>query len=88
LRIVIHHKVHKGLRIERNLQDKVNEFFTKPWQAKVREEESHRVLDKLYMEKFGAPDYEKVKEIHHWLKNHPQRSMLLAYLQADNPYKI
>ena len=74
--------------LERNLQDKVNAFFTQSWQAKIREAESRRVLDKLYLEKFGAADYEKIKEIHGWLMEHPQRSMLLAYLQAENPYKI
>jgi Zn-finger nucleic acid-binding protein len=74
--------------VEHNLHDKVNQFFTQPWQTKVREEETHAMLDKMYQEKFKPEDYAKLKEVRVWLKDHPQRSMLLAYLQADNPYKI
>lgn len=74
--------------VARNLQDKVNQFFTKPWQARVREEETKGVLDKLYAGKFGVADYARIQEIRTWLKEHPQQTMLLAYLQADNPYKI
>lgn len=73
--------------VARNLQDKVNQFFTKPWQMRVREEETKSMLDRLYMEKFGAEDYARIKDVWAWLQDHPQRAMLLAYLQAENPYK-
>jgi Zn-finger nucleic acid-binding protein len=71
-----------------DLQNKVNQFFTQPWQAKLHEEETKGVLEKLYLDKFGEADYAKIKEVWEWLKAHPQRSMLIAFLQADNPYKI
>ncbi len=71
-----------------NLQDKVNLFFTEPWQLHVREEEARCALDKLYAEKFGETDYARIKEIRDWLQSHPRRAMLLAYLQAENPYKL
>jgi Zn-finger nucleic acid-binding protein len=74
--------------VSRNLHDKVNWFFTQSWQAKVKGEERKDRLDKLYLEKFGAADYAKIQEVWAWLRDHPQRSMLLAYLQAENPYKI
>jgi Zn-finger nucleic acid-binding protein len=74
--------------VARQLHDKVNLFFTQPWQAKIREEETKAALDKLYLDKFGTADYGRVKEIWGWLKDNPHRSMLLAFLQADNPYKI
>ncbi|HTX92666.1 MAG TPA: zf-TFIIB domain-containing protein [Anaerolineales bacterium] len=73
--------------VARNLHDNVNSFFTKPWQAHIHEEETKAVMDKLYLEKFGPEDYARLKEIREWLKDHPHRSTLLAYLQADNPYK-
>jgi hypothetical protein len=38
--------------------------------------------------KFGAEDYEKARKIREWLKDHPQKNMLLAFLQSDDPYKI
>ena len=74
--------------VERNLHDNLNSFFTKPWQDRIRREEARGVLDKLYIEKFGADDYARLKEFQEWLAEHPQRAMLLAFLQADDPYKI
>jgi len=29
-----------------------------------------------------------VKQIREWLKDHPMRGMLLAFLQAEDPYKV
>lgn len=74
--------------VERNLHDKINQFFTQPWQTHLREAETQRALDNLYREKFGADDYARVHEMRDWLTGHPLRSMLLAYLQAEDPYKI
>ncbi len=74
--------------VDRNLHDNLNSFFTRPWQAQVHAEDTRRFLDKMYLEKFGEQDYARLKEFRGWLKDHPQRSMLLAYLQADDPYKI
>jgi Zn-finger nucleic acid-binding protein len=74
--------------VAQNLYDKVNLLFTKPWQAKVHDEEAKAMLDKLYREKFGEADYARLKEIAGWLRAHPQRAMLVAYLQAQDPYKL
>lgn len=74
--------------VSHNMQDKVNQFFTKPWQEKMRAQEISERMDQIYLDKFGAGDYNKIKEIRSWLKSKPQQSMLLAYLQADDPYKI
>jgi Zn-finger nucleic acid-binding protein len=74
--------------VANDLQGKINLLFTQPWQTRLQEQETKRALEKMYMEKFGAADYGKVKEIWNWLKSHPQRDMLVAYLQAENPYKM
>ena len=74
--------------VERNLHDNVNEFFTRPWQDDLHVAETRNHLEKLYLEKFGAEDYEHVKQIRAWLKDHPKQGMLIAFLQADDPYKI
>ena len=74
--------------VAHNLQDKINQLFTQPWQTRIQEEEAHAALDKMYLERFGAADYKKAQEIREWLLHHPQRAMLLAYLKADNPYKL
>lgn len=74
--------------VARNLHDKVNQFFTRPWQARLRAEEARAMLDDLYNDKLGAEDYARVQEAWSWLRHHPQRGMLLAFLQSDNPYAI
>jgi Zn-finger nucleic acid-binding protein len=70
-----------------NLHDKVNQFFTEPWQTRLRDEETRKRLEALYLEKFGADDYARVKDIRNWLMQNPHRAMLLAYLQSDDPYR-
>lgn len=74
--------------IEQGLHFQINLFFTQPWQVKVRAEEARGMLTRLYQEKFGDEDYDKVREVWNWLNAHPRRAMLLAYLQAEDPYKL
>ncbi len=74
--------------VDRNFQDKLNLFFTRPWQTKVRQAEGRLMLEKLYTEKLGGEDYARVQEIWRWLHDHPQRAMLQAYLLSDDPYKV
>lgn len=74
--------------VEMNLHDNVNEFFTRPWQDEIRATETHHHMERLYREKLGAEDYERIQRIREWLKDHPRKGMLFAFLQADDPYKI
>jgi len=45
-------------------------------------------LERIYLEKLGEEDYEKAKQVRAWLVQHPMRGMLLAFLQAEDPYKV
>jgi Zn-finger nucleic acid-binding protein len=74
--------------IDRNLHDNLNEFFTRPWQDNLRAAETRNHLDQIYFEKLGEDDYENAKQVREWLKDHPMRGMLLAFLQAEDPYKV
>jgi Zn-finger nucleic acid-binding protein len=74
--------------IDRNLHDNLNEFFTRPWQDHLRAAETRNHLEKIYLEKLGEEDYEKAKQVREWLVNHSMRGMLLAFLQAEDPYKV
>lgn len=74
--------------VELNLHDNVNEFFTRPWQDDMHAAETRNHMDKLYLEKFGAEDYEHIKQVREWLKDHPKQGMLFAFLQANDPYKV
>jgi len=74
--------------VAHNLHDKVNQFFTQPWQNRLRAEEARLKLDQLYHDRFGNDDYARIKDVRQWLQAHPQRGMLLAFLQADDPYAM
>lgn len=71
-----------------NMQDKVNQFFTAPWQAKLHEKESHAKMDSIYKDKLGAEDYQRIQQIREWLDKNPRRAMLIAFLQADDPFEV
>lgn len=71
----------------RNLHDDLNLVFTQGWQQKLRGEESHRQMEAIYQGKFSPQDYARIQEIRQWLTIHPQRAALLAFLQAEDPYK-
>lgn len=72
----------------RNLHDNIHEFFTQAWQIRLRAEEARAALDRLYLQKFGEDDYAQAKQVREWLSEHPRRGMLLAFLQADDPYRV
>ena len=74
--------------IDRNLHDNLNEFFTRPWQDNLRAAEAKNHLEHIYLERLGADDYQKVRQVREWLVQHPMRGMLLAFLQAEDPYKV
>jgi len=76
------------LLVSRDLHDKVNQFFTTPWQTRLRKEEARAFLDRLFRERFGSDDYERVLQVQQWLVSHPKRAMLLAFLQAEDPYEL
>jgi Zn-finger nucleic acid-binding protein len=73
---------------DRNLHDNLHEFFTRPWQDQVLKEETRARMESIYLLKLGAQDYEKIKEFRAWLDGHEQKSMLIAFLLADDPYKV
>jgi len=74
--------------IGRSLHDNLNEFFTRPWQDHLHAEETRNHLDAIYLDKLGEQDYARIREIRAWLRRHPREGMLLAFLQAEDPYKI
>ncbi|MCI5147283.1 MAG: hypothetical protein D3923_17585 [Candidatus Electrothrix sp. AR3] len=71
----------------KNLHKKVHVFFTAAWQATLRKEEMRRRFAKMYQEKFGLEEYNKIKKIRKWLEEHPQNRQLLAYLTDHDPYR-
>ena len=70
-----------------NLHNKINIFFTDLWQQKLRGEEMKSRFEKMYLEKFGADDYERIRDIRAWLQEHENGGGLLAYLTDRDPYR-
>ena len=69
-----------------DLHDELRQIFTHPWQERIHDEEVAQKLDRMYLERFGAEDYERIKKLRAWLSDHPNRSTLLAYLMDEDPY--
>jgi len=65
----------------KNLHDKVNRFFTRAWQDRVREEEVARRLDNMFRERLGEIDYARVVEFKSWLQSQESPGPILAFLK-------
>lgn len=72
----------------KHLHNQIHKLFTDSWQNNLRFEERKEYFIKFYARKFGAEDYAKIKEIREWLNSKENKSMLLAYLMNNDPYKI
>ena len=70
-----------------NLHDNLNVFFTQVWQHHLQALEQHAAIEQIYLGKLGAEDYQEIRRVREWIWQHPQRGMLLAFLQADDPFK-
>lgn len=71
----------KGLAV------KLNNIFTDHWQHEIRSNAATEVLSSLYQRKFGDR-YEEVKRLRASLESMDNRSEVIAYILADDPYKI
>jgi len=73
---------------QKQLHDDIHMIFSSQWQKGVREESLRKRFTEVYTSRFGAEGYEQVKEFRAWLtqQGHPQE--IIAYLVADDPYKL
>lgn len=72
---------------KRNLHDDLQEIFLDSWQETVRRKESKKSLEKLYREKFGAEDYDRIISFKTWLDAHERKNEIRAFLNDDNPFE-
>ncbi len=71
----------------KGLAHKLNTIFTNHWQHEIRDNEASEVLSALYQRKFGDR-YDEVKQLRASLLSMENRSEVIAYLLADDPYEI
>ena len=70
------------------LAHQLNSIFTEPWQRRIQSERTAEILSARYEDKFGAENYQKVKEFREWLLQQGNHLELLAYLIAKDPYSV
>ena len=71
----------------RGLHDHLHQVATEPWQAEVRREETRAHLEALYRKRYGA-DYDEVVRVRRWLRTHPERQSILAFLTDPDPFLV
>lgn len=66
----------------------LNRIFTDSWQNQLRSATTKDVLTKLYNERFGEQDYQKLIEIKHWIDQHPKQKLIRSFLMNNDPWSI
>ena len=72
---------------ERDIHGDLPRVFTDPWQRRLRQARNEVSLEKIWTDKLGSEDHQRVKEVARWLEDHPQRALLMGYLNSEDPYQ-
>ena len=67
-----------------NMQDKLTDVMSEPWQKQLRNEAREQAFIKIYEQKLGD-DFERVNEFANWVVSHPKKSEILHYLSQSKP---
>jgi Zn-finger nucleic acid-binding protein len=70
----------------RNLHDDLHLIFTEPWQAGIHRDAARARLETLYRKRFGDA-YDEVLRVRGWLRTHPERAAILAFLADTEPFE-
>ena len=73
---------------KRNLHDDLHGIFTSFWQSGAQRELRKKRMEQIYIDRFGADDYEEIKRIRWWLDEKTNREELLAYLIDKDPFGV
>jgi len=55
------------------LEGKLTEIVTRPWQKHIRQERAASSLENRFKEELGEDDFDRAKNYASWLKSHPKR---------------
>jgi Zn-finger nucleic acid-binding protein len=64
----------------KNLHDNLHDIVSQHWQKAVRQEGMQATIEQTFSKHLGT-SYSKAKEIKAWLREHPQKAVILAYLK-------
>jgi Zn-finger nucleic acid-binding protein len=65
---------------ENDLYLKIYDIFTHFWQKKIRDEHKSEYFDKMYKNKFGRLDYEKLKDFKNWIEKKDNKKECIDFL--------
>jgi len=71
---------------DRSLHLELNKYFTEVWQRKIEEEESRKRRQERFEEKWGKGHFKRIRKMHKWLLDHPDRDAIISFLKAKDPY--
>jgi Zn-finger nucleic acid-binding protein len=67
---------------QKGLQKQIHLIFSANWQHQIKEAEYKSSLKELYREKLKG-DFDEVIRVKEWLKSHPQKVDIYAFLNLD-----
>jgi len=67
----------------KGLHDELHLIFTAPYQARILSEVADTRLEDRFRARLGAEDYQRVTDFRSWLRKHPKRRDIVAYLLDD-----
>ncbi len=74
--------------IKNDSHQQLNDFFTAPWQQKLKREMTRQRFEEHYIKKFGKDDYDKLKDIREWVRNSSFRDEAIAFLIDEDPFLL
>jgi Zn-finger nucleic acid-binding protein len=67
----------------RNLHDEIHRIFSTTWQNQIREDQFRATIETAYRKRFGDDTFQRIHDFREWLRRHPRKSELLAYLREE-----
>ena len=69
----------------KNLHDNLHDIVSQHWQTAVRQASVQESIEQVYVRHLGPAVYAKALEVRAWLREQPQKSLILAYLSETKP---
>lgn len=69
------------------LHDELPKIFTQRWQKEIKQLDQRATFAKMYRERFGADEYQRLKDTRAWIEAHPHKDLLHSYLACPDPYQ-
>ena len=72
----------------RKIEGQLPRIFTNPWQRRLRKARTEQALESGWLRRLGDTDFAEAERVHEWLKDHPTRDVLVAFLNSKNTYRL